>query len=106
MRERMLAGDLYIADDPELGEHGSAALDLMAAYNATTVRQGPLRRQLLTELLGSVGEGTEIRPPFYVDYGSHIRIGARCFANSAWSPSTSRRSPSATTSRSGPMCSC
>jgi maltose O-acetyltransferase len=81
MRERMLAGDLYIADDPELGEHGSAALDLMAAYNATTVRQGPLRRQLLTELLGSVGEGTEIRPPFYVDYGSHIRIGARCFAN-------------------------
>jgi maltose O-acetyltransferase len=81
MRERMLAGDLYIADDPELGEHGSAALDLMTAYNATTVRQGPLRRQLLEQLVGSVGEGTEIRPPFFVDYGSNIRIGARCFAN-------------------------
>jgi maltose O-acetyltransferase len=81
MRERMLAGDLYIADDPELDEHGSAALDLMTAYNATTVRQGPLRRQLLQQLVGSVGEGTEIRPPFFVDYGSNIRIGARCFAN-------------------------
>src|SRR5215217_2037629 len=81
MRERMLAGDPYIADDPEIGEQSSAALDLMAAYNATTVRQGPLRRQLLTELLGSVGEGTEIRPPFFVDYGSSICIGARCFAN-------------------------
>ena len=81
MRERMLAGDLYIADDPELAEHNSAALDLMSAYNATSVRQGPLRRRLLEELLGSVGEGTEIRPPFYVDYGSHISIGARCFAN-------------------------
>jgi len=81
MRERMLAGDLYIADDPELAEHSSAALDLMTAYNATTVRQGPLRRQLLEQLVGSVGEGTEVRPPFFVDYGSNIRIGARCFAN-------------------------
>lgn len=81
MRERMLAGDLYIADDPELAEENAAALDLMAAYNGTTVRQAPLRRHLLERLLGSVGEGTEIRPPFYVDYGSHITIGARCFAN-------------------------
>ena len=81
MRERMLAGDLYIADDPEIGEQSAAALDLMAAYNATSVRQGPLRRQLLEQLLGAIGEGTEIRPPFYVDYGAHLRIGARCFAN-------------------------
>ncbi|WP_437631722.1 sugar O-acetyltransferase [Sorangium sp. So ce854] len=81
MRERMLAGDPYIADDPEIAERSAAALDLMAAYNATSVRQRPLRRRLLEQLLGSVGEGTEIRPPFYVDYGSQITIGARCFAN-------------------------
>ena len=81
MRERMLAGDLYIADDPELAEHNAAALDRMAAYNATTARQAPLRRQLLEQLLGSVGEGTEIRPPVYVDYGTNITVGARCFAN-------------------------
>lgn len=81
MRERMLAGDPYIADDPELAESNAAASDLMAAYNATSVRQRPLRRRLLEELLGAVGEDTEIRPPFYVDYGAHITIGARCFAN-------------------------
>ncbi|WP_437956040.1 sugar O-acetyltransferase [Sorangium sp. So ce119] len=81
MRERMLAGDPYIADDPEIAERSAAALDLMAAYNATSVRQRPLRRRLLEQLLGSIGEGTEIRPPFYVDYGAHITIGARCFAN-------------------------
>ncbi|WP_246142824.1 sugar O-acetyltransferase [Nocardioides rubriscoriae] len=81
MRERMLAGDDYIADDPELAEWSFAARDLAAAYNATTARQGPLRRRLLEQLLGSVGEGTEIRPPFQVDYGSQITIGARCFAN-------------------------
>ncbi|MFC4693438.1 MULTISPECIES: sugar O-acetyltransferase [Geodermatophilus] len=81
MRERMLAGDLYVADDPEIGEESATALDLVAAYNATSVRQRPLRRELLGRLLGSVGEGTEIRPPLYVDYGSRIRVGARCFAN-------------------------
>jgi maltose O-acetyltransferase len=81
MRERMLTGEPYLADDPELVELSRRALDLVNAYNATTVRQDPLRRQVLTELLGSIGEGTEIRPPFYVDYGTHIRIGARCFAN-------------------------
>ncbi|MGY1640107.1 maltose acetyltransferase domain-containing protein [Geodermatophilus sp. SYSU D00703] len=82
LRERVLTGDLYTADDPELAEAGSRALDLTDAYNATTVLQGPLRRQLLEELLGEIGEGTEIRPPLYVDHGSHHRIGARCFADS------------------------
>ena len=81
MRERMEAGDLYIADDPEIAEAGSRAQDLMAAYNATSARQGPLRRALLEQLLGSIGEGTELRPPLYVDYGANITVGARCFAN-------------------------
>ena len=38
-------------------------------------------RQLLEQLLGAIGEDTEIRPPLYVDYGTHLTIGARCFAN-------------------------
>jgi maltose O-acetyltransferase len=59
----------------------ATALDLAATYNATSVRQAALRRQLLEQLLGSVGEATEIRPPLHVDYGRHIAIGARCFAN-------------------------
>lgn len=81
MRQRMLAGELYLADDPELGELSAAALDLAGQYNATSARQGALRRHLLEQLLGSIGEGTELRPPFHVDYGSNITIGARCFAN-------------------------
>lgn len=81
MRERMLAGDPYLASDPELGELGLAALERAAAYNATGPRDGALRRQLLEDLLGSVGEDVELRPPLYVDYGAHIRIGARTFAN-------------------------
>ena len=81
MRERMEAGDPYIADDPELEERSHRARDLADSYNRTTPRQAPLRRQILEELLGGVGEVVVLQPPFYVDYGSHIRIGARTFAN-------------------------
>ena len=81
MRERMLAGELYLADDPELIVAYERAQDLTASYNATGVRERDRRAELLGELLGAVGEETAIRPPLRVDYGSQIRIGARCFAN-------------------------
>ncbi|WP_344246818.1 sugar O-acetyltransferase [Actinocorallia libanotica] len=81
MRERMLAGDLYLADDPELAELGLRAMDLVDAFNTSPARDPRNRRRLLAELLGEIGEDTEIRPPLRVDYGRHIRIGARSFAN-------------------------
>lgn len=81
MRERMLAGDLYLADDPELAAHHLRAMDLVDAFNATSAREPQQRRRLLVELLGAIGEGTEIRPPLRVDYGSHLRVGARTFVN-------------------------
>ena len=39
MRARMLAGDPYIADDPELHEAHLRAMDLMDAFNATSARE-------------------------------------------------------------------
>ena len=38
-------------------------------------------REVLGDLLGSLGESSVIRPPLYVDYGVHIRVGARTFVN-------------------------
>ncbi len=80
VRERMLAGDLYLADDPELIAMHLRATGLMEAFNAAGQDRDE-RSRILTELMGSVGEDTGIRPPLYVDYGTHISIGARCFAN-------------------------
>ena len=68
-RERMLAGDPYLADDPELVAMHVRALERMEAYNAASLDRDR-RRVLLGELLGSVGEDTGIRPPIYVDYGA------------------------------------
>jgi maltose O-acetyltransferase len=80
-RERMLAGDLYIADDPELARESLRAAELTKTFNDSSPSDPEARRRILAELLGSLGEGTEIRPPFYCDYGYHTHVGARTFVN-------------------------
>ena len=80
-RERMLAGELYIADDPELAAESLRARRLLDEYNRSAADATDQRRRVLEHLLGSMGPGTEIRPPFYCDYGYSIHIGARTFAN-------------------------
>ncbi|MET8387632.1 sugar O-acetyltransferase [Streptosporangium canum] len=80
-RERMLAGDLYIAADPELAEEGRQAARLIERYNATPADEAGERRRILGDLLGDIGDDVEIRPPLYCDYGYQIRIGARSFVN-------------------------
>ncbi|MDQ0425038.1 sugar O-acetyltransferase [Cellulomonas iranensis] len=82
-RERMLAGDLYIADDPEnerLARRAFALAD--ACYRATVAGDDEAARQALTELLGSLGEGAYVKPPLAVDYGENVHVGARTFVNS------------------------
>ena len=81
MRERMLAGDLYLADDPVLAEEQARASRLLERFNRSGVDDAAERHELLLELLGHLGEGTEIKPPLRCDYGSRIRIGARTFVN-------------------------
>ncbi|GIH20813.1 sugar O-acetyltransferase [Rugosimonospora africana] len=81
MRERMLAGELYIADDPHLAADAARAQTLSHRYNTMDPTDGAGRRAVLAELLGALGEGTEIRPPFHCDYGYQTFIGARTFAN-------------------------
>ncbi|MGD6743244.1 sugar O-acetyltransferase [Streptomyces sp. BH106] len=79
--ERMLAGDLYIADDPEIATRQQRAMRLAARYEEAFLDEPGKAAPVLAELLGSVGEGVELRPPLYVDYGSNISIGARTFVN-------------------------
>lgn len=81
VREQMLAGELYLADDPELTAMAQRAFALMETYNRAPMSDRAARAAILSELLGAVGEDVEIRPPFYVDYGVHITVGPRTFAN-------------------------
>lgn len=80
-KEKMLAGELYVATDPELTAERVRARKLLRAYNQSTEDEVPQRERLLSQLFGSVGAGTWIEPPFLCDYGEHIRLGARVFMN-------------------------
>ena len=80
-KERMLAGDQYIAEDPDLRRESDRAASLTAKFKAVAADDHTARDAILRELLGSVGEGVVIRPPFHCDYGYQTHIGARTFAN-------------------------
>ena len=80
-RERMLAGDLYIADDPENGRRAQRAVQLAHGYHQASLADPLAVIPLLAELLGTLGEGAYVKPPLYVDYGEQLHIGARTFVN-------------------------
>jgi maltose O-acetyltransferase len=77
----MLSGEAYLASDPELVEERRRAAQLMAAFNRIPSERADEARRILMELLGTLGEGAEIRAPFFCDYGYQIHVGARTFAN-------------------------
>lgn len=79
-REKMLAGELYVALDPELVAARRRARTVLREYNAQ--EDAATRRSLLERLLGAVGPDAWIEPPFFCDYGSHIHLGARAYLNS------------------------
>jgi maltose O-acetyltransferase len=80
-KARMLAGEPYRADDPELRADALRADRLMRLYNATGAHEEERRAELLAELLAASGEGVVLRPPFHCDYGYNIRLGRGVFAN-------------------------
>jgi maltose O-acetyltransferase len=81
MKDRMLRGELYLADDPDIHADAARAHDLMERYNATRASDRELRDRLLRELLGEVGDNVVVRPPLWIDYGTNITIGAQTFVN-------------------------
>lgn len=80
-KERMLRGELYDASDPELVAERERARELTDRYNRTAVHEQEKRRELLEELLGSLGEECVIEPPFRCDYGYNIHVGENCYAS-------------------------
>ncbi|MEA2493772.1 MAG: maltose O-acetyltransferase [Thermoleophilaceae bacterium] len=75
----MLGGELYLAADPELVADRARCERLQRAFNSQPDRDA--RDRILAEWLGSFGADSEIRPPFYCDYGYNITLGANVFLN-------------------------
>jgi maltose O-acetyltransferase len=80
MRERMLRGELYIAEDSDNAAEVARVQELLARFNGSAPRASDERDVLLRRMLRYVGEGAEVRPPFFCEYGA-ISIGDRTFIN-------------------------
>lgn len=79
--DKMLRGEVYNAVDPGLLRDLNACKDLCWEYNLmrpTLLRERNLKLQ---QILGESDDDTFINQPFFCDYGKHIRVGKRFFAN-------------------------
>ncbi|MEO1773234.1 sugar O-acetyltransferase [Candidatus Enterococcus ferrettii] len=80
-KERMLAEELYMADDQELAKDCKRSRQLTRLFNQTTEEQQEYRQELLKQLFQQTGEKIYIEPPFRCDYGSNTVIGENFYAN-------------------------
>ncbi len=79
--EKMLAGELYTATDPELRRMSNRAKQLFSLYNQTDHTAEEAKNKILRKLLGKMGNHILINAPFYCDYGCHIAVGNNLFIN-------------------------
>ena len=80
MRDRMLAGEEFRFDG-SLTEDAVRCRELLRRINDATPDQDAERDAWLRELLGSFGEGSNLRPPFRCELGFQTYVGDRVFAN-------------------------
>ncbi|MFF1831540.1 sugar O-acetyltransferase [Paenarthrobacter sp. NPDC058040] len=79
--QRMVAGDLYISDDPQISALQQAAISLAGKFHAVFLEDVDKAQEVLRQLLGFVGDEVHVRAPIFVDYGSNISIGDGTFIN-------------------------
>ncbi|WP_454191535.1 sugar O-acetyltransferase [Paenibacillus sp. Marseille-Q7038] len=80
-KEKMLAGELYLAWDAELTQDREQARRLTRIYNQSTENDPEHRAEMMKKLLGTVGEHFYIEPTFRCDYGYNIHVGDHFYAN-------------------------
>jgi maltose O-acetyltransferase len=80
-KAKMLAGELYLASDPELVTDHLRAQAILARFNTSGADEESLRVELLRELFGHFGDGAVAKPNIRCDYGYNISIGSRSFIN-------------------------
>ncbi|MBO0473423.1 sugar O-acetyltransferase [Enterococcus ureasiticus] len=80
MRERIIAGKLFLDGCEGLPEERKKAKKRMIAFNQTLPDELEERFQLLDEIFGSKVNAW-IEPPFYFCYGYNIQLGEECYLN-------------------------
>lgn len=80
--ERMVAGKMYIADDPYLAKVRREGLTVQHELNATNPSDNETIRTIAARFFGSFDPSATVVPPVHCDYGANVHIGPEVFINS------------------------
>ncbi|MXV14351.1 sugar O-acetyltransferase [Hufsiella ginkgonis] len=80
-KQKMLAGELYNALDPELSKERVQARLWLKELNESREDEPGKRLEIVKSLFPNAGEGLWLQPPFYCDYGYNLEIGEKVFFN-------------------------
>lgn len=80
-RERMTGAQLYISRDKELEDMVARRKELLYRFNHARGEEEKTRMCYIEELFAHVGRDAYIEPDIYCDYGCHISVGDRFYAN-------------------------
>ena len=79
-KDKLLSGHWIDSRDIELINERNRAWLLIHKYSELPPESNEAF-EFLKGILGNIGNGTIIRPPFYIDYGYNIFIGKDCYIN-------------------------
>jgi len=79
--KRMLAGKLYMADDPKLTQMRQDTSEKVYQYNHDNYTDFTSMDKRIKEILGGHKTTLKITPPVYFDYGQHTFVGENFYAN-------------------------
>ncbi len=80
-KEKMLAGQVYDATDPELLRELNENKDRVQKYNQLRSSDSGMKEEMIRTILGKAGRNICVNQPFYCDYGSNIEVGDGFFSN-------------------------
>lgn len=78
--EQMTAGFAYRPDEECARVHHRVG-ELVQEYTRQYYARDPRAQETLAQMLGSLGEGSVMRPSVDFDYGVNTHVGAGCFFN-------------------------
>ena len=79
--QKCLDGEIFNTSDTEIQKIIQRARGLTKEYNNLVSTDTIRKKELLVDLLGSIGRNVNIDTPFYCDYGRHITVGDNVIIN-------------------------
>lgn len=78
-KEKMLAGERYNCLDAGLDAERQVVKELLRRYNLAEAASE--RQAILQQMLGRIGQGSIVEPPFFCVYGQNIHLGDHVYLN-------------------------